>query len=117
MPPEQRSLHGCEAGIRAPAIGRQLGVAMDCLLCTLEQRTDWYMETPQWVILQCDTCGVPMAVWRQHTEEIPPAEKRDMLAALAQVADRELGEGRWRLDGVRRMIPEHPHWHARGPWW
>jgi hypothetical protein len=58
-----------------------------------------------------------MAVWRQHTEEIPPDAKQAMLAALTHVADRELGEGRWWLDSVRRMIPEHPHWHARGSWW
>ena len=58
-----------------------------------------------------------MAVWRQHTEAIPETEKVAMLAALARVADIELGAGRWWLDGVRRMIPEHPHWHARGPWW
>jgi hypothetical protein len=90
---------------------------MACLLCTLEERTQWYTETPQWVVLQCDTCGVPMAVWRQHTEAIPETEKSAMLAELARVADLELGAGRWWLDSVRRMIPEHPHWHARGHWW
>ena len=90
---------------------------MACPLCSLEQRTHWYTETPQWVILQCDTCAVPMAVWRAHTEDIPEEEKAAMLAELARVADIELGQGRWWLDGIRRMIPEHPHWHARGPWW
>jgi hypothetical protein len=90
---------------------------MACPLCTLERRTHWYTETAQWAIVQCDTCGVPMAVWRAHTEEIPEDEKAAMLAELARVADRELGEGRWWLDGVRRMIPAHPHWHARGSWW
>jgi isoleucyl-tRNA synthetase len=90
---------------------------MACLLCTLEARTLWYTETPQWVILRCDTCGVPMAVWRAHTEAIPEAQKAAMLAELARVADLELGAGRWWLDSIRRMIPEHPHWHARGRWW
>jgi hypothetical protein len=90
---------------------------MTCVLCTLARRTQWYTETPQWVILQCDTCGVPMAVWRAHTEEIPDAEKAAMLAELARVADAELGAGCWWLDAVRRMIPEHPHWHARTSWW
>lgn len=90
---------------------------MVCLLCTLEQRTPWYTETPLWVILRCDTCGVPMAVWRQHSEAIPEAEKAAMLAELARVADIELGVGHWWLDSIRRMIPEHPHWHARGSWW
>jgi hypothetical protein len=90
---------------------------MSCLLCALEERTPWYTATPRWVILQCDTCGVPMAVWREHTEAIPEAEKAAMLAELSRVADRELGPGSWWLDSVRRMIPEHPHWHARGHWW
>lgn len=90
---------------------------MACLLCTLERRTHWYTETPQWIILQCDTCAVPMAVWREHTEAIPEAEKAAMLAELARVADIELGAGRWWLDSIRRLIPKHPHWHARGSWW
>jgi len=58
-----------------------------------------------------------MAVWREHTEAIPETEKAAMLADLARVANIELGEGRWWLDGIRRMIPEHPHWHARSSWW
>ena len=90
---------------------------MGCPLCTLERCTDWYTATPLWVILQCDSCGVPMAVWRGHTEDIPEDGKRAMLAELARVADVELGEGRWWLDSIRRMIPEHPHWHARSSWW
>jgi hypothetical protein len=89
---------------------------MACMLCRLEERTRWYTETPQWVILQCDTCEVPMAVWRAHTEAIPQAEKAAMLAELARIADIELGQGCWWLDSIRRMIPEHPHWHARGYW-
>jgi hypothetical protein len=76
---------------------------MTCLLCTLEARTRWYTETPQWVILQCDTCGVPMAVWRAHTEAIPEAEKAAMLAELARVADLELGGGAL----VARQHPSH----------
>jgi hypothetical protein len=58
-----------------------------------------------------------MAVWREHTEAIPETAKAAMLAELARVADIALGAERWRLDSVRRMIPEHPHWHARGHWW
>jgi len=58
-----------------------------------------------------------MAVWREHTEVILESEKATMLDELARVADIALGEGRWWLDSIRRMIPEHPHWHARGSWW
>ena len=58
-----------------------------------------------------------MAVWREHTETIPEAEKAAMLAELARVADLELGKGHWWLDSVRRMIPDHPHWHASGNGW
>ena len=58
-----------------------------------------------------------MAVWREHTEDIPEEQKTVMLAELARIANLELGEGRWRLDGIRRMIPAHPHWHARPSWW
>jgi hypothetical protein len=58
-----------------------------------------------------------MAVWREHSEDIPADDQTAMLAELARVADSELGQGRWRLDSIRRMIPEHPHWHARTSWW
>ena len=54
---------------------------------------------------------------RWYREAIPEAEKAAMLAELVRVADMELGAGRWWLDSIRRMIPEHPHWHARSSWW
>lgn len=57
-----------------------------------------------------------MAVWREHTEDIPENQKTAMLDELTRIANIELGKGRWRLDSVRRLIPEHPHWHARPPW-
>ena len=90
---------------------------MACPLCILDRRTHWYRETPRWIILDCETCGVPMAVWREHSEDISEDEKTAMLEELSRTADRQLGEGRWRLDSIRRMIPDHPHWHARHPWW
>ncbi len=88
-----------------------------CLLCTLDRHTHWYTETLQWVVLDCHTCGVPMAVWHEHSEDIPEDQKTAMLEELARIADLQLGEGRWWLDSIRRMIPDHPHWHARPPWW
>lgn len=58
-----------------------------------------------------------MPAWHEHTEAIPEGEKAAMLAELARVADIELGKGHWGLDSIRRMIPEHHHWHARASGW
>ena len=41
-----------------------------CDLCILEDRTNTYMDTKKFIILDCDSCLVPMAVWKEHTMSI-----------------------------------------------
>jgi hypothetical protein len=46
---------------------------MTCELCLLEKRTHWYYENSEFVITECDTCHIPMAVWKHHGTN-PPHE-------------------------------------------
>ena len=50
----------------------------ECELCKLDRRTRWYAELPRFVVLDCETCGMPMWVQRRHGfySEITLAEAR-----------------------------------------
>src|SRR5207249_10754455 len=72
-------------------------------------------ETSQWIILDCDSCGIPMAVWRAHTEDIPEEQKTAMLAELARIADIHLGAGRWRLEIGRAHVSTPVTFRSRIP--
>ena len=64
-------------------------------------------------IADCEICGVPMVVWREHDPRPDPETRERLAAALALVADEVLGEGAWYLDDHMRNIPDHYHAHAR----
>ena len=89
-----------------------------CELCEAARITEWYHEDDTCWIADCEVCGVPMVVWKQHGNEPPEADVTHMLAELGTVADRVLGVGVWSYDRVMRQIPDHFHAHARDPqWW
>ncbi len=89
-----------------------------CPLCQMEKTTNWYHEEDRFVIMDCDTCDVPMGVWREHglDLDLKDPEYVRMLDMLGEVADRVLGEGKWWLDPIMRSIPGHHHAHARPNW-
>ncbi len=92
-----------------------------CELCELAPTTTWYaehIEPFRFVILDCDSCDVPMAVLGAHRAQISAAEGAVMQAALAQIADRKYPRG-WYFDDHMRQIPDHYHLHARPypAWW
>jgi len=90
-------------------------VSDDCELCAAALVTTRYLDNDLCWIADCEVCNVPMVVWRRH-DAAPPDEVRDeLLGLLGEVADRELGEGGWRIDDVMRNIPDHYHAHARPP--
>ncbi len=90
-----------------------------CPLCKLEKITTWYYEDDEFVILDCESCGVPMGVIKGHGVEISAKEAYNrMIAKLADTADCFFGKGNWHLDTVERTIRDHRHAHARGSgWW
>eukprot|EP00750_Incisomonas_marina_P028907 INCI7003.3.p1 GENE.INCI7003.3~~INCI7003.3.p1 ORF type:complete len:258 (+),score=40.38 INCI7003.3:266-1039(+) len=58
-----------------------------CDLCRLEKRTAWLDDSdPRFVVIECDQCDLPMAVWRTHQMRISPKDNRDMETALLRIA-------------------------------
>ena len=85
-----------------------------CELCELERRSRWLDESdPRFVILECDQCDLPIAVWRSHTMSPPKDGLAAMEIALGKAADVELSGKKWVIDKKQRTIYDHLHWHAR----
>lgn len=84
-----------------------------CELCEAAPLTPWHHADDVCWVADCESCDLPMVVWRQHGTEPPDVDRDHMLAVLARVADEQLGAGEWRVDAVRRQIPDHFHAHAR----
>jgi hypothetical protein len=92
-----------------------------CELCELARTTRWYAEHDEpfrFVVLDCDSCDVPMAVLGEHRSSITDAERAVMRAALTGIADEMYPQG-WSFDDRMRQIPDHYHAHARPipAWW
>ena len=88
----------------------------ECPLCPpIEEITLRHFEDPdgQFFIMDCKTCGVPMAVLAHHAKRAYPRTHFEMERALEVVADGRLGPGRYYIDTEMRSIPGHLHWHAR----
>lgn len=83
-----------------------------CELCEAARLTEWYHEDDQCWVAECESCFVPMVVWKQH-DPAPPEDVRVRLHAtlLAVVAER-FGHDVW-IDDNLRSIPWHYHAHAR----
>jgi len=86
-----------------------------CELCALKRTTTWYaeyLEPFRFVVLDCDSCDVPMAVLGAHRRVPTEAERSQLEAALTRIADAKYPQG-WFFDDHMRQIPEHYHLHAR----
>ena len=92
-----------------------------CELCHLTHTTTWYAEFDEpfrFVILECDSCNVPMAVPGAHRKAPTRAEREVLGRELGKIADVKYPRG-WFFDDHMRQIPEHYHLHARPypAWW
>ena len=88
----------------------------DCDLCAASRFTPWFHEDDTCWIAECESCAVPMVVWRQHGAEPSEGELEHMLAELERVGAAQLGPGKYWIDRLMRQIPEHFHAHARPKW-
>ncbi len=85
-----------------------------CELCMLKCKTTWIEMTSKYVILICDQCEQPMAVWRSHVTSINQKDSVDLESALRRAADKHFGASDiYYVDKVQRSIYTHLHWHAR----
>jgi hypothetical protein len=88
---------------------------MSCELCNLTRTTTWYAEYDEpfrFVIIDCDSCDVPMAVLGAHRSHPTESEAETMRRALSRIADASYPGG-WFFDDHMRQIPDHYHLHAR----
>jgi hypothetical protein len=85
-----------------------------CDLCEAAPLTTRYHQDDVCWIAECESCSVPMVVWRWHGAEPPDDAVAHMHTELRRVAEAELGEHY--LDANMRQIPDHFHCHARRKW-
>lgn len=88
----------------------------ECELCVAAELTTWWFEDAVCWVAECDSCGVPMAVWKHHAPDPPPMLREHILDRLRMVAD-EHGPANYWIDDTLRTIPGHYHAHARRRLW
>ncbi len=85
-----------------------------CELCEAAPMTERYHSDDRCWIAECESCSVPMVVWRTHSPTPPAEDRAAMLGVLTATVER-LGldaDHIW-IDEHMRTIPDHYHAHAR----
>ncbi|MET0144505.1 MAG: hypothetical protein ABW122_00505 [Ilumatobacteraceae bacterium] len=83
-----------------------------CELCEAARFTEWFYDDDECWIAECESCMVPMVVWRVHDPHPPEDVKVSLHAKLAAVMAATF-EGEHVVDDNLRTIPTHYHAHAR----
>lgn len=74
--------------------------------------TTWWFEDDVCWVAECESCSVPMVVWKLHDPNPSSEVTAMMLDRLRTVADEHGPENYW-IDDTLRTIPDHYHAHAR----
>lgn len=74
--------------------------------------SEWFYEDDECWIAECESCAVPMVVWRQH-DPSPNEETRLRLHGKLFDVVAQFFEFEPRIDDNMRTIPDHYHAHAR----
>ena len=84
-----------------------------CELCEAARLTEWFYEDDECWIAECESCSVPMVVWRVHDPR--PARRRqgDAPRPAGRRRSAEHFEDEHYVDDNLRTIPTHYHAHAR----
>ncbi len=85
---------------------------IDCELCEASAFTEWFHADDMCWIAECDSCGVPMVVWRVHDPSPPPDIRARLHEVLTVVVGSQSDAPFW-IDEHMRSIPMHYHAHAR----
>ena len=86
---------------------------MDCDLCLLKRRINVYLDNEYFIIMDCDSCHVPMVVWKEHTMDVPEPDEQIMEAFLIETSNMFYEGKSYFIDKNQRAILDHLHWHAR----
>jgi hypothetical protein len=91
---------------------------MTCELCEAARFTTWFYEDEDCWVAECESCSVPMVVWKVHDPAPPPDVKQRLHDRLSAVVAEHFGGEHW-IDDNLRTIPDHYHAHARrrAPGW
>ena len=82
----------------------------------IKRKINVYIDNEYFIIMDCDSCQVPMIVWKEHTMDVPDPDKQMMKAFLTEVANQfyESWDGKgYFIDKNQRDVLDHIHWHAR----
>jgi hypothetical protein len=85
---------------------------MSCELCEAARLTEWFHEDDDCWIAECESCSVPMVVWKVHDPDPPADVKARLHDRLAAVVAEHYAADHW-VDDNLRTIPDHYHAHAR----
>lgn len=96
---------------------RDTCVVPDCELCQAARFTEWLYEDDECWIAECESCEVPMVVWKQHRARPDDAIRLRLHERLIAVVG-EVFVDEVYVDDNMRSIPDHYHAHARarGKW-
>ena len=87
---------------------------MECDLCLLKRRTNVYIDNEYFIIMDCDSCHVPMIVWKEHTMDVPEPDEQVMEGFLIECGRQFYGyNSSFFIDKNQRAVLDHIHWHAR----
>lgn len=84
--------------------GNWRNVKHDCLLCEMEKKTDWYIETKDWVVAE-KLGGGPFVVYKRHTKELSDEEWDDMERIVSHVFDD------FEVRVLMNLVKDHWHGH------
>jgi hypothetical protein len=70
----------------------------------MSKMTDWYLETPKWVVAE-KLGGGPFVVFKRHTESLTPSEKEQMEHVVGLVFED------FDINVIMAHCPNHWHGH------
>lgn len=86
--------------------GNWKNVDESCQLCEMSKKTDWYIETSDWVVAE-KIGGGPFVVYKSHQTELSDEEWADMERIVDLVFDE------YEIEVVMSHVPEHWHGHIK----
>jgi len=88
-----------------------------CPLCDLYQKreikTRFYFETDRFIVVDCQTCQVPMVVWKEHKPNLTYQEKNSMIIEVGKKMAPYFEGKHFTWDDKMKQIPSHYHMHLR----
>lgn len=82
-------------------------------MCQASRFTEWFYEDDECWIAECESCLVPMVVWKIHEARPDDAVVERLHRRLIEVVGAVFSDELY-VDDNMRAIPDHYHAHARG---